>query len=122
MTTTPNASTQRVVVTGASGLIGTALCAALSSAGHPVTKMVRRSPGPGEAQWDPSKGTIDAAALEGSWAVVHLAGEGIADAKWTDEQKAKILDSRVQGTTLIAGALAELLQAKGSEPFSSKGL
>ena len=108
MTPTPNASTQRVVVTGASGLIGTALCAALSSGGHPVTKMVRRSPGPGEAQWDPSKGTIDATALEGSWAVVHLAGEGIADAKWTDEQKAKVLDSRVQGTTLIAGALAGL--------------
>ncbi len=108
MTTMSDASTQRVVVTGASGLIGTALCAALTAAGHPVTKMVRRSPGPGEAQWNPSAGTIDATALEGTWAVVHLAGEGIADAKWTDEQKAKVLDSRVKGTTLIAGALAGL--------------
>ncbi len=108
MASSTDASTQRVVVTGASGLIGTALCAALTAAGHPVTKMVRRSPGADEAQWDPAAGTIDASALDGAWAVVHLAGEGIGDAKWTPEHKAKVLDSRVKGTTLIATTLAGL--------------
>ncbi len=105
MATTP-ASSQRVVVTGASGLIGTALCAALTAAGHPVTRMVRRTPNTGEAQWDPQAGTIDASAIDGAWAVVHLAGEGIGDAKWTDEHKARVLDSRVNGTTLIAKTIA----------------
>lgn len=105
---TGNASSQRVVVTGATGLIGTALCSALAAAGHPVVKFVRRSPGTGEAQWDPSAGTIDASALEGAWAVIHLAGEGIADSKWTPEHKAKVLDSRVKGTTLLATTLAGL--------------
>jgi uncharacterized protein len=108
MVSPSDASTQRVIVTGASGLIGTALCAALSAAGHPVTKLVRRSPGVGEAQWDPAAGTIDAAALDGAWAVVHLAGEGIGDAKWTAEHKAKVLGSRVTGTTLIASTIAGL--------------
>lgn len=103
-------SEQRIVVTGASGLIGQALCFALAAAGHPITKLVRRSPGPGEAQWDPSAGTIDASALEGCWAVVHLAGEGIADSKWTAGHKAKVLDSRVKGTTLLATTLVGLRQ------------
>ena len=107
MVTGPESS-QRVVVTGASGLIGTALCEALTAAGHPVTRLVRRTPGPGEAQWDPQAGTIDATALEGAWAVVHLAGEGIGDAKWTDEHKARVLDSRVKGTTLVATTIAGL--------------
>lgn len=107
MNTTPSSS-QRVVVTGASGLIGTALCAELAATGHPVTRLVRRSPGPGEAQWDPQGGSIDAAALEGAWAVVHLAGEGIGDAKWTEEHKARVLDSRVKGTSLIAATIAGL--------------
>jgi uncharacterized protein len=101
-------ASRRVVVTGSSGLIGTALCAALVKAGHPVTKMVRRSPQAGEAQWDPAKGTIDATALEGAWAVVHLAGVGIGDAKWTEAHKKAVLDSRVQGTTLLATTMARL--------------
>ncbi len=104
-----SAATNRVVVTGASGLIGTALVASLTANGHRVTRMVRRAPsGTGEAQWDPTKGTIDAAALEGAWAVVHLAGEGIGDGKWTEEHKRKVLDSRVQGTTLLANTIAAL--------------
>ncbi len=105
---TDTTSQQRVVVTGSSGLIGTALVGALRSAGHPVTSLVRSNPGPDRALWDPAKGTIDASALEGAWAVVHLAGEGIAESKWTPEQKQRILDSRVLGTKLLSEALAGL--------------
>lgn len=97
---------RRVVVTGSRGLIGTALVAVLGTAGHPVTRLVRSAPGPGEALWDPAKGTIDAAAIDGAWAVVHLAGEGIAEKKWTDGQKAEILDSRTKSTTLLAQTMA----------------
>jgi uncharacterized protein len=97
---------QRVVVTGSRGLIGTALVAALTAAGHPVTRLVRSAPKQGEALWDPAKGTIDAAAIDGAWAVVHLAGEGIAEKKWTDAQKAEILDSRTKSTTLLAQTMA----------------
>lgn len=102
------ASSQRVVVTGSSGLIGTALCESLAASGHPVVRLVRSNPGPGRALWDPTKGTIDRSALEGAWAVVHLAGEGIADAKWTDAHKAAVLTSRIQGTTLLAETIAGL--------------
>jgi uncharacterized protein (TIGR01777 family) len=97
---------QRVVVTGSRGLIGTALVAALTAAGHPVTRLVRSAPKQGEALWDPAKGTIDAAAIDGAWAVVHLAGEGIAESKWTPEQKAEILNSRTKSTTLLAQTMA----------------
>ncbi len=100
------AAQRRVVVTGSRGLIGTALVAALSAAGYPVIRMVRSAPKPGEALWDPVKGTIDASALDGAWAVVHLAGEGIAERKWTAEQKAEILNSRTKSTTLLAQTMA----------------
>ena len=103
-------SSRRVVVTGASGLVGTALVASLRGAGHPVTRLVRSVPkdglGPDDALWDPVSGTIDGAAIDGAWAVVNLAGEGIADSKWTDEHKRKVLDSRVQGTGLLATTMA----------------
>ena len=98
-------SQRRVVVTGSSGLIGTALVAALTAAGHPVTRLVRSAPKPGDAIWDPAKGTIDASNLDGAWAVVNLAGAGIAEKKWTDAQKAEILNSRTSGTTLLATTL-----------------
>ncbi len=97
---------QRVVVTGASGLIGSALVKSLRRHGHPVTPLVRRSPSAGEARWDPANGTIDSGAVDGAWAVVHLAGEGIADTKWTDAHKERVLQSRISGTTLIAHAIA----------------
>jgi uncharacterized protein len=103
----PATSTRRVVITGATGLIGTALVAALTAAGHPVTRLVRKNASGTDKLWDPAKGTIDASAIEGAWAVVHLAGEGIGDAKWSPEHKARVLDSRVNGTTLIAKAIAE---------------
>jgi uncharacterized protein len=103
----PANSTRRVVVTGATGLIGTALVEALMKAGHPVTRLVRKNPSGTDKTWDPAQGTIDATAIDGAWAVVHLAGEGIGDAKWSPEHKARVLDSRVNGTTLIAKTIAE---------------
>lgn len=95
-----------VAITGASGLIGTALTARLESAGHKVVAVTRS--GDGGIHWDPAKGEIDAPAFEGVGAVVHLAGEGIGEKRWSDEQKRKILDSRVEGTALLSRTLAGL--------------
>jgi uncharacterized protein len=100
--------TQRIAVTGASGLIGAELCALLERDGAQVLRLTRRRPaGPGEAYWDGVR-EIDASALEGLSAVVHLAGAGIAERKWTPEYKQLIRDSRVQGTGLLAATLAGL--------------
>ncbi len=104
----------RVLVSGSSGLIGTALGERLEGAGHGVVRLTRAGTGSGggspegAVSWDPQAGTIDEAALEGVDAVVHLAGEGIGEKRWTPEQKSRILDSRTRGTALIAGALAGL--------------
>lgn len=99
----------RVVVSGASGLIGSALVPALEGGGHEVVRLVRSAPkGPNEVRWDPAAGTIDTAGLAGVEGAVHLAGEGIGEKRWSSAQKQKILDSRVQGTRLLAGALAGL--------------
>jgi uncharacterized protein len=98
----------RVAVTGASGLIGRALVAELGRQGHEVTRLVRREAGPGEASWDPAAGTIEAEKLEGHDGVVHLAGVGIGDHRWTEAHKRAVLDSRVQGTHLLARTLAKL--------------
>jgi uncharacterized protein (TIGR01777 family) len=96
-----------VVVSGASGLIGTALTAALTEAGHRVVRLRRGAVTGGDViGWDPAAGLIDAPALEGIGAVVHLAGEGIAEKRWTDEQKERIRESRTRGTSLLAGAVA----------------
>lgn len=99
----------RIAVTGASGLVGTALVAFLRTGGHEVHTLVRRTPDPDqhEIAWRPSEGRIDADALEGMDAVVHLAGESI-QGRWTDAKKARIRDSRIQGTALVAEALAGL--------------
>lgn len=99
-----------VAVTGSSGLIGSALCDALVADGHRAIRIVRRPAGADEAavQWDPAAGTIEAHKLEGLDAVVHLAGEGIGDKRWSDEQKRRIMDSRVQGTALLTETLAGL--------------
>jgi hypothetical protein len=98
----------KVVVTGSTGLIGDALVRALEARGDGVTRLVRRSPATGEARWDPEAGQIEAAALEGHDAVVHLAGAGIGDHRWTEDHKRAVLDSRVKGTTLLASTVAAL--------------
>lgn len=100
-----------IAITGSTGTIGEALVAALRAEGHRVLRLVRpdsSSAGGDTAAWDPATGTIDAGALEGLDAVVHLAGVGIADSRWTDEQKDRILTSRTAGTTLLAETLAGL--------------
>jgi uncharacterized protein len=98
-----------VIVTGSSGLIGSALVPALEAAGHRVRRLVRRAAtGDDEVRWDPAAGTIDTAALGTVDAAIHLAGEGIGERRWTDEQKRRIRDSRTQGTTLLATTLASL--------------
>jgi len=98
----------RVAITGASGLIGRGLAAFLASGGHSVLRVVRRPPGPGEIGWDPALGRIDAAGLEGCDAVVHLAGENVASGRWTKTRRRRIRESRRQGTTLLADAIAAL--------------
>ena len=98
----------KIVVSGASGLIGTQLAAKLSSSGHEVVRLVRRSPKPGEIQWNPKSGTLDAAALEGVDAVIHLSGAGIGDKRWTDGYRKEILDSRTATTALLATTMASL--------------
>ena len=99
----------KVVVTGASGLIGSALVPHLRRGGHEVVTLVRRAPRtPSEAHWDPSRAAIDRAALEGVEAAVHLAGAGVGDHRWTDEYRRTILRSRVEGTELLARTIAAL--------------
>ena len=99
----------RIAVTGSTGLIGSALVVRLKADGHDVVRLVRSPPrGSDEVQWDPAAGTIDAAGLAGIDGAVHLAGEGIGTKRWSTEQKAKILDSRVKGTTLLATTMAAL--------------
>ena len=97
-----------VGITGSSGLIGTALTSHLRASGRRVSPIVRREPAPGEIGWDPSAGRLDPGDLEPLDAIVHLAGAGIGDHRWTDEYKQTLLDSRVDGTSLIAESMAGL--------------
>jgi uncharacterized protein (TIGR01777 family) len=99
----------KIAVTGASGLIGSALVPFLTTGGHEVRRLVRRDPrGEDEIRWDPTKDEIDAAALEGVDAVVNLSGESVAGGRWTDARKARIRDSRIESTRTLARALASL--------------
>jgi uncharacterized protein (TIGR01777 family) len=98
-----------VAVTGSHGLVGSALVPALAQAGHRAVRIVRGTPaGRDELAWDPRAGVLDAAALDRVGAVVHLAGAGIGDKRWTPERKRLILESRTQGTELLARTLAGL--------------
>ena len=98
---------QRIAVTGASGLIGTALVGYLKSQGHTVQRLVRRAAvSSEEITWDPIAGTVDMEALAGVDAVIHLAGAGVSDKRWTKKYRSEILNSRLLGTTTIAKAVA----------------
>lgn len=98
----------KLVVSGASGLIGSALVPALEAAGHDVIRLVRRPPtDPAELEWDPEGGMIDAAGLAGIAGAVHLSGATIGR-RWTKARKAEILGSRVRSTSLLTQTLASL--------------
>lgn len=99
----------RIAVTGASGLIGSALCLALEQSGYQVLKLVRRAASNDqELQWHPIDGIKDLTKLENLDAVVHLAGAGVGDHRWSVEYKREIRDSRVQGTLTLSKALASV--------------
>jgi uncharacterized protein (TIGR01777 family) len=101
-----------VVVSGSTGLVGSALTPFLTTGGHRVTRLVRAQTRPGydEIRWDPIAGSVETAGLEGIDAVVHLAGENIAARRWTAATKARIEESRARGTRLLCEALARLRQ------------
>ncbi|MCY3749694.1 MAG: TIGR01777 family oxidoreductase [Chloroflexi bacterium] len=101
----------RVAVSGSTGLVGAALVDELRAGGHEVVRLVRpatRLRDAGDVAWDPNAGDIDKAALEGTDAVVHLAGETISALRWTADKRRRIRESRVRGTDLLARAVAGL--------------
>ncbi|MDF6042043.1 TIGR01777 family oxidoreductase [Streptomyces sp. JH14] len=99
----------RIAVTGSTGLIGAALVRSLRADGHEVVRLVRRPARVGdEVEWDPKRGYVDVAGLVGCDAVVHLAGAGVGDHRWTEKYKKEIRDSRVLGTAAIAEAVVSL--------------
>ena len=120
-----------VAVTGSSGLVGTALVAALHDRGHRVRRVVRSGSPAADGstvRWDPMAGEIEAARLDGVDGAVHLAGEGIGERRWSDEQTRRILESRTRGTDLLARTLAGLsprpsvlVSASGVGYYGSQG-
>jgi uncharacterized protein len=118
-----------ILVTGGSGFIGAPLTARLRAAGHRVAVLTRRADaGPEAIRWDPAGGSLDAAALDGFDAVVHLAGESIGAGRLTAARKRSIMDSRAGGTRLLAATLAGLkkppavlVSASGINVYGSRG-
>ena len=98
----------KIVISGASGLIGTQLVEQLQQHGHDVVRLVRRAANTGEIMWDPKAGVLSASALEGADAVIHLSGAGIGDKRWTASYKREILESRTITTSLIANTIANM--------------
>src|SRR2546421_6706988 len=95
--------TVKVLISGSHGLVGSALMNSLKSAGHEALALVRRAPqSDTEVEWYPDRGSLALARLEGMDAVVHLAGESIAEGRWNDEKKQRIRESRVKGTTVLS--------------------
>jgi uncharacterized protein (TIGR01777 family) len=118
----------KVAVTGASGLIGSALVPHLRVHGHEVVRFVRdRATEPDARSWDPAHRSLDPVLLDDVDAVVHLAGAGVAEHRWTPKHKAAVLDSRVDGTTTVAQAIAAsghpsvLLSASGVGWYGDTG-
>jgi uncharacterized protein (TIGR01777 family) len=103
------AQTMHVAITGASGLIGSSLKAFLTTGGHRVTSLVRRQPASDqEAQWDPASGLVDVDALHDVDAVIHLAGDNIAQGRWTQAKKQRIRDSRIAATNNLVSSFSKL--------------
>ena len=100
----------RIIISGSSGLIGSALFRSLASQGHEVSRLVRPGGpiGSGTVLWDPDRAQLDPRAMEHFDAVVHLAGENIAAGRWSDERKKRIRGSRTEGTSLLSSCLASL--------------
>jgi uncharacterized protein (TIGR01777 family) len=100
----------KILITGSSGLIGSALIPLLREQGHEVVRLMRRAVAPGEnaAVWDPETGRLETRTLEGIHAVVHLAGENIGAKRWTDERKERMRTSRIRSTRLLSESLAQL--------------
>ena len=98
----------KIIISGASGLIGKQLVEQLQQHGHDVVRLVRRAASTGEIMWDPKAGVLSASALEGADAVIHLSGAGIGDKRWTSSYKREILESRTITTNLIATTIANM--------------
>ncbi|HEV2829461.1 MAG TPA: TIGR01777 family oxidoreductase [Pyrinomonadaceae bacterium] len=99
----------KILIGGSHGLVGTALVKSWEAAGHEISRLVRHYPNsPSEIEWSPDRYSIALARIEGFDAVVNLAGESIAEGRWTDEKKRRIRESRVKGTKLLGDALANL--------------
>src|SRR6185369_10956785 len=98
----------KTAIAGASGLVGSALIPVLERDGHEITRLVRNAPKAGEIEWHPNQDVLKANDFEGFDVIINLAGENIAGGRWTDDQKRKIRDSRVNGTHLLSEAIAKL--------------
>jgi uncharacterized protein (TIGR01777 family) len=98
----------KIIISGASGLIGKRLVEQLQQHGHDVVRLVRRAASTGEIMWDPKSGVLSASALEGADAVIHLSGAGIGDKRWTSSYKREILESRTITTNLLATTIANM--------------
>ena len=97
----------KIIISGASGLIGKPLVASLRKHGHEVVQLVRRAPQANQSQWNPSAGQLDVAVLEGCDAVIHLSGAGIGDRRWTAKYKQELVESRTKSTSLLATTIAK---------------
>ena len=102
----------KILISGSSGLIGTAATTALKSDGHNVVHLVRpgKTAKPGDVQWDPMRATVDVAGLKGIDVVIHLSGAGIADGRWTEERKQLLRSSRIDTTRVLVDSLSRLKQ------------